>query len=192
MNSENSFKEVLRCIECHSEKDTRTANGIPVCNGCISIWRQELKEYEKNKKLMPEIDEIIRDKLYLGNYDQAKIKEDLKKRNVSHILVCGSGLDIFFPNDFIYEKFELEDIEEQDLKPFIMPAINFIEKGGIVFVHCHAGVSRSASIVISYIMYKLRLPFEMAFGFVKNKRNCIFPHTKFRNDLMELEEQILE
>jgi protein-tyrosine phosphatase len=182
--------ETLFCIECLSPNDVRTANGIPICNKCILESREQLKSYENSKVLRPEIDEILEGKLYLGNYDQAKIKEDLKKHKITHVLVCGAGLDAHFPKDFTYLQFDLEDIEEEDIKRFFPSAIEFIEKGECVFVHCHAGVSRSASIVIAYLMTKFGYNYQDAFNFLKLKRPCIFPHPKFREDLKLFEKEI--
>ena len=33
--------ETLFCIECLSENDVRTANGIPICNKCILEFREQ-------------------------------------------------------------------------------------------------------------------------------------------------------
>lgn len=53
--------------------------------------------------------------------------------------------------------FEIEDSENADILTLLPQCIKFIddaiESGGTVLVHCYAGVSRSASVVISYIMY---------------------------------------
>lgn len=54
-----------------------------------------------------------------------------------------------------------------------------------VLVHCHAGVSRSAAIVIAYVMKKYGLNFESAFELVKTRRPRIRPNEKFRACLKE-------
>lgn len=40
------------------------------------------------------------------------------------------------------------------------------ESGGCALVHCVAGISRSPSLVIGYLMQTLRLPFDDAFKYV--------------------------
>lgn len=51
-----------------------------------------------------------------------------------------------------------------------------LEKGGRVIVHCYYGVSRSATIVIAYIMKKYKISYEKAFDRVKAKRSIISPN----------------
>jgi len=54
-----------------------------------------------------------------------------------------------------------------------------IESGGKVFVHCYAGVSRSAAIGIAYIMQEMDYNLFQAMSMVKAKRPCIFPNPGF-------------
>ena len=42
---------------------------------------------------------------------------------------------------------------------FIPECLKFIESGKKVFVHCAAGISRSSSIVIAYIMQLNKCPY---------------------------------
>lgn len=58
-----------------------------------------------------------------------------------------------------------------------------LANGVNVLVHCHAGVSRSAALVLAYVMKKLGLSFESAFEFVKRRRPRIRPNENFRNRL---------
>jgi dual specificity phosphatase 12 len=48
-----------------------------------------------------------------------------------------------------------------------------------VLVHCFRGRSRSATVVIAYLMYKHHYKLEKAFFKVKSKRDCINPHIGF-------------
>ena len=53
-----------------------------------------------------------------------------------------------------------------------------MSKGGVL-VHCHAGVSRSATCVIAYLMQERDLAFEDAFSFASKRRPVIFPNMGF-------------
>jgi protein-tyrosine phosphatase len=50
--------------------------------------------------------------------------------------------------------------------------------GGIL-VHCFAGVSRSATITIAFMMTEKQLPFYDAMSFVRKRRHIIFPNIGF-------------
>ena len=56
------------------------------------------------------------------------------------------------------------------------------ESPGAVLVHCEYGVSRSATIVIAYLMCKRGLKFEDALAMVKEKRK-IRPSANFIKQL---------
>lgn len=53
------------------------------------------------------------------------------------------------------------------------------------------GISRSASVVIAYVMKAYNWSLEKAFEFVKKKRNCIRPNPGFVTQL-EIYQGILE
>jgi hypothetical protein len=57
-----------------------------------------------------------------------------------------------------------------------------IESGGTVLVHCAEGISRSAAIVIAYLMKKHRWSFGEANSFVQSRRKCV--STKFSHQLI--------
>ena len=61
---------------------------------------------------------------------------------------------------------------------------------GVVLVHCQAGVSRSATIVIAYIMEYSSLSMQKAYDYVKSKRTIVAPNLGFMGQLLELEKQI--
>ena len=52
-----------------------------------------------------------------------------------------------------------------------------------VLVHCWAGASRSATIVIAYIMWKYKTSVEDAINYVLQKRTQILPNSGFQKQL---------
>ena len=58
--------------------------------------------------------------------------------------------------------------------------------GGKVFVHCVAGVSRSSTIVIAYLMNK-GMTYKEAFEWVKKKHSIAFPNYGFQRQLQNYE-----
>lgn len=61
--------------------------------------------------------------------------------------------------------------------------------GGKTLVHCHAGVSRSATICIAYVMYSRHASLDTAFEFVRSRRSEISPNAGFMHQLLEFEKE---
>ena len=64
------------------------------------------------------------------------------------------------------------------------------QKNKNIIIHCEAGVSRSSTIVISYLMKKNQMSFYEAFIFVRNKKPNIFPNFYFGKQLLEYEHKL--
>ena len=95
-------------------------------------------------------------------------------------------------SDYITYKFiPCLDVPETNLLPIIKESNNFIEdcfsNKGKILIHCNAGVSRSSSIVIAYLMKREHLNYKTAYNYVKLKRNCIAPNNGFIEQLKKLE-----
>jgi len=136
----------------------------------------------------------IEDRLYLGSMSSSKNKEFLIENNISHILVVGVFLHQAFPDDFEYLVIKIDDIEEANITLFFDSMHQFIDEGienGGILVHCAAGVSRSATAIISYLMKKFSLRLDEAYQKTKDKRFCINPNKGFM-DQLKIYEKILE
>jgi len=76
------------------------------------------------------------------------------------------------------------DVPWENLQQYFHSSIQFIKKaieaGGSVFVHCYAGVSRSATIVIAYLMSEHNYEMYEAISFTKSKRTVVFPNPGFQ------------
>lgn len=65
------------------------------------------------------------------------------------------------------------------------------KKDGKVLVHCRAGISRSATICIAYLMVHNSLTLDQAFDFIREKRKIISPNMNFMQQLFEFERMLL-
>ena len=59
-----------------------------------------------------------------------------------------------------------------------------------VFVHCQAGISRSATCVIAYLMTRENMTLKEAFLHTKECRNQIGPNLGFMEELMKYEKEL--
>ncbi|KAF3816322.1 hypothetical protein GH733_014495 [Mirounga leonina] len=82
----------------------------------------------------------------------------------------------------------------EKILPWLDKSVDFIEKAkasnGRVLVHCLAGISRSATIAIAYIMKRMDMSLDEAYRFVKEKRPTISPNFNFLGQLLDYEKKI--
>jgi len=123
--------------------------------------------------------------LYLGSKESIRNKQKLDQIKVSHILsVIDEQLEKI--TDYNHMHLMARDSENEDLISHFSNTNKFIEEGiqkGGVLVHCRAGVSRSATIVLAYIMYSQQKSYEEAYLLVKDKRPIIRPNNMFTTQL---------
>ena len=152
-------------------------------NPCI--WRKTSESYTTG------MTEII-EGLYLGNIHDSENLDALKKANIKYILNVTSDIPDYFLTDFEYYKISIKDIPTYDpvfLKQMYIDSSLYIDDKlpkGNVFVHCFAGVSRSASVIIAYLILKKGFLYPQAYEFVRKKRNIINPNPGFRSVLSTL------
>jgi protein-tyrosine phosphatase len=61
---------------------------------------------------------------------------------------------------------------------------------GSVLVHCAAGVSRSPTFVIAYLMQKFKWNLVMALEYVRSKRTAVSPNQGFQAQLEEFSRKL--
>ena len=175
-----------KCKDCkkkHVSKKFKSSS-IMLCEDCYLKRKKKIYEEDLRFKGTIQINEIT-PKLYLGNNEGAKSKENLHKLGITHILVVGYYLHEYYPEDFTYKTIEIEDNEKGKIINYLLPAIEFIDRAEKCYVHCRAGVSRSSTIVIGYIMLVNHMSYESAREFVEQKRKVIEPNENFVGQLKQ-------
>ena len=72
-----------------------------------------------------------------------------------------------------------EDHQEYDLSFHFETAADFIHqsrKETNILVHCMAGISRSATLVLAYLMKYMGIPLQQAFAMITSKRRKVLFH----------------
>lgn len=85
----------------------------------------------------------------------------------------------------------LQDTEEENLLDRLEPCLGFVEEGrkaGSVLVHCFAGVSRSASIIVAYLMRSEQKSLEEALESLREISESACPNDGFLDQLKLFEE----
>ncbi|XP_040035459.2 dual specificity protein phosphatase 19 [Gasterosteus aculeatus] len=130
---------------------------------------------------------VVRPFLLLASQDAAHDADTLQRHKVSHVLNVAYGVANLFPDQYVYKALPILDLPDTDITAYLGECSSFVdrarEKGGVVLVHCNAGVSRSTSIVIGYLMMREGLTFDEAYGQVKAARPSIRPNPGFHQQL---------
>jgi len=143
--------------------------------------------------------------LYLANFESAQDKSLLNKLKITRVLTIGnrSPIDnsLLSPNTptetrrdedgRAYKLIWAMDSTDQNLLKHFRDCFRFIDeslesRAGIM-VHCHMGFSRSAALVIGYLMRAESLSYENAFARVRKKR-IVGPNSGFVRQLRMFEE----
>ncbi|KAK9816993.1 hypothetical protein WJX72_007967 [[Myrmecia] bisecta] len=139
--------------------------------------------------------EIIPGLLYLGDWSHAENTDRLNEINVKRILTIHNHPEnLKVPSKINHRKYELADVDTQDISPFFSPSYDFIEEARAaneaVLVHCGAGVSRSAALCIAYLMRRFQWSAAKARSFCHERRSLVAPNDGFWRSLCALEGQL--
>ena len=159
----------------------KLARFFPLVHNTLKFFGIKDALYKKDSN---PIDHII-DNIFLGDFRTADNINLLREYNITHVINCAFNLPNKFPDQITYKRLELRDEPDQPIIERLEEAYQFIKenKDKNIFVHCVFGKSRSASVVIFYVMKEKKLNFQEAKDFVKNIRNIVDPNFGFETEL---------
>lgn len=133
--------------------------------------------------------------LYLSCRKGASNKQSLEANNISRILnVTNEASEYQHLEGFTYHQIAVEDKHEVNMLECLPRAFSFIEEAKLanekVLVHCHAGMSRSVTVVLAYLMKFEGLTLNNAYDFVKQKKSNISPNFSFMEQLVQFENSL--
>ncbi|XP_060951400.1 dual specificity phosphatase 29-like [Limanda limanda] len=135
--------------------------------------------------------------LFIGDMSVANDRYSLWKLGITHVvnaahgrMYCQGSHD-FYGSSVDYYGVPADDSPSFDLSRYFFPSADYIQEalnttGARVFVHCAVGVSRSASLVLAYLMIYHHYTLLEAIAKVKERR-WIFPNTGFLKQLLALD-----
>ena len=133
--------------------------------------------------------------IYIGSQKEASARGWLIKHKIKHILNATIDIHNRYPLEFNYLTIPIDDSLECDLNPYLQEAFDFIDQAvnnkEYILVHCVAGVSRSASLVIYYLIKEYKLTYQSSFKTIRKVRSIVYPNPNFKRQLLQFEtEQI--
>lgn len=153
--------------------------------------------YNPNKKevfpgQMSYIRNIEGKNIFIGDIKSANDLNLIKRNNISTIISLLDKEDFKELQEFSdikYNKFIIQD-GEGNIIPICEKVKEIIDgESGNILVHCYVGKSRSASVVIFYLMDKNNIPYSDARKIVKNSRSIIDPVPHYKNQLLKYREE---
>jgi len=98
---------------------------------------------------------------------------------------------ILWPTKFSYKRVKLDDEPSANLIRILPDALAFIGEAQLrrspILVHCTRGISRSASVVIAFLMLHKMVGYDVARKIVDSKRQFIYPNPGFHVQLKQFE-----
>ena len=130
--------------------------------------------------------------LYLGCRKVATCLPSLRASGITNVLNVTSSV----PNQFAaaglnYKQIAVEDSHDVNMLQHLPEAFGFIERARVsgerVLVHCHAGMSRSVTVILAYLMNFCNHTLDSAYEHVKRIKSDISPNFSFMGQLLEYE-----
>ncbi|KAI5142498.1 Dual Specificity Phosphatase Dupd1 [Manis pentadactyla] len=142
-------------------------------------------------------------RLYIGDEATALDRYRLQKAGFTHVLNAAhgrwnvdTGPDYYRGMAIEYHGVEADDLPTFDLSVFFYPAAAFIDTAlrydhNKILVHCAMGRSRSATLVLAYLMIHRNMTLVDAIQQVAKNR-CVLPNRGFLKQLRELDKQLVQ
>lgn len=136
----------------------------------------------------------IYDFLYLGDGDTAKNITLLKEMCVTCVintaaLYVATGEGYYSHEGISYLGIDAEDEMDYDIMQHFTEVWDVIERerlaGGVVFLHCIAGVNRSGALAVAYCMVRERWGPIKASRFIRERRERVLSNDEFQRQLVQ-------
>ncbi|KAM3131211.1 hypothetical protein pb186bvf_016669 [Paramecium bursaria] len=141
--------------------------------------------------VLPQTDDL--GGVFLSGVEAATNYNLLQNNQIKAILTVGTEL-VNLQFQCIHKVIMLHDLHHEQIKKYFDESRAFIDesrKVGNVLVHCFVGVSRSATIVIAYLMLTCNYTLTQAMNYIMQARPLINPNPGFLRQLQQLDQELL-
>ncbi|XP_024438133.2 dual specificity protein phosphatase PHS1 isoform X2 [Populus trichocarpa] len=141
---------------------------------------------------------LITNSLFIGGTLAARSVYTLQHLGITHILcLCANEIgqsELQHPDLFQYKNFSISDHEDSNISSIFGEASDFIDHvesiGGRVLVHCFEGRSRSATLVLAYLMLRKKFTLLEAWNALRRAHRRAQPNDGFAKALLDLDRQL--
>ncbi|KAI5944286.1 Dual specificity protein phosphatase 13 isoform A [Manis javanica] len=186
---------------------------IPITSEPVSAHSTIIPHFKMKKLSVLELEELLRagkvscsrvdevwPNLYIGDAATANNRFELWKLGITHVLNAAhgglycQGSPDFYGSSVTYLGVPAHDLPDFNISAYFSSAADFIHRalstpGAKVLVHCVVGVSRSATLVLAYLMLHQQLSLRQAVVTVRQRR-WVFPNRGFLHQLCQLDQQL--
>lgn len=158
--------------------------------------------------------EVIEGKLWVGNFANAFDPSYLESCNFTHVLNVSGWGGLCCQRQWekkhgkgkaapVWKIVKVRDMPTVDITAVFPECFEFLDaaffagqeegfdsKGSKVLLHCQAGVSRSATIAIAYLMHRHGLSLDAAYQRVLEARSIIKPNRGFLMQLLDFHKKL--
>eukprot|EP00756_Hemistasia_phaeocysticola_P030930 Hpha_TRINITY_DN16320_c1_g1::TRINITY_DN16320_c1_g1_i1::g.59922::m.59922 len=138
--------------------------------------------------------DLICGTMYLGSLRSAQQVRIYEELGITHLASIGRELTVVLSPGMEQLQLNVDDMPGVDLTPHFDAAHEFIDqamdKGEGILVHCFKGQSRSATVVVTYLMKKRGMTRDAAVAEVKKCRKCINPNPGFMDVMARYEKTL--
>nr|XP_012215107.1 PREDICTED: serine/threonine/tyrosine-interacting protein-like isoform X1 [Linepithema humile] len=191
------FYKETNSITRYIWENTRKRQGIAHDPGIPKFFDLDKEKKEWIYIMRRCMQEVIPN-IFLGPYSVASRSklQSLLDHGITHIICVRHTIEANFikpnfPDNFKYLVLNIADTEMENIIQHFQKVKAFIDEslhlGGRVLIHGNAGISRSAALVLAYIMETYELSLERAYCVLLRRRFCINPNEGFLTQLREYE-----
>lgn len=142
--------------------------------------------------MLSELNEVL-DHLFIGSA-RSVTDTALRQKGITCIINCSMTAPTYSMNNIKYIPIMVEDNEKSNIARFFDEVLNLIKEeyvaGGKTLVYCVAGISRSATLCIAYLMKYNNMTLRNAFRHLRSRRRIIRPNNSFFRQLIDFERRL--